>query len=208
MNDLQIKDINAIEILDSRGNPTIQVKVELENEKIGIASVPSGASTGSFEAVELRDEDKKRFFGKGVLKAVDNVNGIIKSKLIGLDVDNQFEIDNKLIKIDGTKNKKNLGANATLGVSLACAKAAASAYNIPLYRYLGGINGGVMPIPMMNVLNGGKHANNNLSIQEFMIVPSSAKSFKDCIRMCAEVYQTLKQILKTKNHLTGVGDEG
>lgn len=208
MDNLKIKNINAIEILDSRGTPTVQVKVELENGISAVAKVPSGASTGSFEAVELRDEDKKRYSGKGVLHAVNNVNTIINSNLKGMNVTCQEAIDEKLIKLDGTKNKSKLGANATLGVSLAVARAAAKAIHMPLYRYIGGLNALSLPVPMMNILNGGKHANNNVNIQEFMIVPTSADTFEECMQIGCEVYQSLKRLLKSKNLLSGIGDEG
>ena len=202
----KIKDIIALEVLDSRGNPTVQVKVTTDDGFTGTALVPSGASTGAFEAVELRDGDKDRYLGKGVLKAVNNVNEIIKNELVGMDVSNQEEIDSKLIEIDGTKNKAKLGANATLGVSLAVAKAAASSKGIELYEYIG--NGNVLPVPMMNVLNGGKHADNNISSQEFMIMPVGAPTFKEALRWCTEIYHALKSILKEKGLSTGVGDEG
>ena len=202
----KIKDIIALEVLDSRGNPTVQVKVTTDDGFTGTALVPSGASTGAFEAVELRDGDKDRYLGKGVLKAVNNVNEIIKKELVGMDVSNQEEIDSKLIEIDGTKNKAKLGANATLGVSLAVAKAAASSKGLELYEYIG--NGNVLPVPMMNVLNGGKHADNNISSQEFMIMPVGAPTFKEALRWCTEIYHALKSILKEKGLSTGVGDEG
>ena len=202
----KIKDIIALEVLDSRGNPTVQVKVTTDDGFTGTALVPSGASTGAFEAVELRDGDKDRYLGKGVLKAVNNVNEIIKNELVGMDVSNQEEIDSKLIEIDGTKNKAKLGANATLGVSLAVAKAAASSKGLELYEYIG--NGNVLPVPMMNVLNGGKHADNNISSQEFMIMPVGAPTFKEALRWCTEIYHALKSILKEKGLSTGVGDEG
>lgn len=203
-----IEDVIAREILDSRGNPTVEVDVVLSSGIIGRADVPSGASTGEFEAVELRDGDKKRYGGKGVLKAVNNVNKIIKEELIGMDVFDQVGIDKLLIEIDGTKNKSNLGANAMLGVSLACANAAANLLELPLYRYLGGTNAKVLPVPMMNVLNGGKHADNNVDLQEFMIMPINAPSFKEAIRMGAEVFHALKSVLKAKGYSTAVGDEG
>ena len=205
---LAISNIKALEILDSRGNPTVQVEVILEDGSNGIAMVPSGASTGSFEAVELRDGDKTRYMGKGVLKAVENVNKIIATELEGMNVFDQIEIDRKLIEIDGTENKRKLGANATLGVSLAVAKAAANANNMSLYRYIGGVNAKIMPIPMMNIMNGGKHADSTLSVQEFMIMPVGAPSFKEALRMCAEVYHTLKKVLKEKGFSSAVGDEG
>lgn len=203
-----IEDIVAREILDSRGNPTVEVDVVLSSGVVGRADVPSGASTGEFEAVELRDGDKKRYGGKGVLKAVNNVNKIIKEELLGMDVFDQIGIDKLLIEIDGTKNKSNLGANAMLGVSLACANAAANLLELPLYRYLGGTNAKVLPVPMMNVLNGGKHADNNVDLQEFMIMPINAPSFKEAIRMGAEVFHALKSVIKAKGYSTAVGDEG
>jgi enolase len=204
----KIKQIHAREILDSRGNPTVEVDVVLEGGVLGRAAVPSGASTGSREAVELRDGDKKRFLGKGVLKAVDNVNKIIAPELIGKDAVKQREIDQLMIKLDGTENKGHLGANAILGVSLAVAKVAAIDADMPIYRYLGGKNAVRLPIPFLNILNGGKHADNNVDIQEFMIAPFGAPSFKEALRYAAEVYHTLKGILKSKGLSTSVGDEG
>lgn len=201
----KIKDIIGREILDSRGNPTVEVDVILENDIIGRASVPSGASTGSKEALELRDQDTDRFLGKGVLKAVNHVNSIIKANLIGREVENQREIDELMIKLDGTENKSNLGANAILGVSLACLKAAAINAKQPLYKYIG--NGKCLPVPMMNILNGGAHADNLLDFQEFMIIPI-AKTIKERIRIGAEVFHTLAKVLKEKGLSTGVGDEG
>ena len=206
--ELGIKEIKGLEVLDSRGNPTVQVEVVLEDGSYGVAMVPSGASTGAFEAVELRDGDKARYNGKGVLKAVENVNEIIAPALIGEDALNQHALDEKLIKLDGTDNKGRLGANATLGVSLATAKAAASSLGLELYQYIGGVNAKTLPVPMMNVLNGGKHADNTVSSQEFMIMPVGAKSFTEALRWCAETYQALKSILKEKNLATAVGDEG
>ena len=205
---LAIEEIRALEILDSRGNPTVQVEVVTEDGSNGVAMVPSGASTGSFEAVELRDGDKSRYLGKGVTKAVANVNDIIAPELEGMNVFDQVEIDKKLIEIDGTENKGRLGANATLGVSLAVARAAASALGMSLYRYLGGVNAKTLPIPMMNIMNGGKHADSTLSVQEFMIMPVGATSFKECLRMCAEVYHNLKKVLKERGLSTAIGDEG
>jgi len=205
---LEIEDVKAIEILDSRGNPTIQVEVRTLGGFIGVAAVPSGASTGSFEAVELRDGDKSRYLGKGVLKAVKNVNTIIRDELIGMNVYNQLEVDSALIALDGTENKSKLGANAILGVSLATAKAAANSLDMEFYQYIGGVNSKVLPVPMMNIMNGGKHADSTLSIQEFMIMPIGAKSFSKCIQICTEIYHTLKKILKSKGFGTGVGDEG
>ena len=205
---LGIKSVHAIEVLDSRGNPTIQVEVITEGGFSGVAMVPSGASTGSFEAYELRDADDERYFGKGVLEAVDNVNLEIAEKLINKNVYSQREIDNLLIKLDGTPNKSNLGANAILGVSLACAKAAANSLGMSLYSYIGGANSYRLPTPMMNILNGGKHSDNNLSIQEFMIVPVGGKTFAQKLEMGVTVYHNLKKLLKSKNLSTAVGDEG
>lgn len=205
---LAIEEIKALEVLDSRGNPTVQVEVITEEGTNGVAMVPSGASTGSFEAVELRDGDKSRYLGKGVLKAVENVNKIIAKELEGMNVFEQAEIDKKLIEIDGTENKGKLGANATLGVSLAVARAAANSLGMSLYKYIGGVNAKTLPVPMMNILNGGKHADNTVNIQEFMIMPVGAKSFSECLRMSAEIYHTLKRVLKAKGLATGVGDEG
>ena len=205
---LGIKSVHAIEVLDSRGNPTIQVEVITEGGFSGVAMVPSGASTGSFEAYELRDADDERYFGKGVLEAVDNVNLEIAKKLINKNVYSQREIDNLLIKLDGTPNKSNLGANAILGVSLACAKAGANSLGMSLYSYIGGVNSYRLPTPMMNILNGGKHSDNNLSIQEFMIVPVGGKTFAQKLEMGVTVYHNLKKLLKSKNLSTAVGDEG
>lgn len=203
----KIKLVKAREILDSRGNPTVEVDVELENGIIGRAAVPSGASTGTREAVELRDNDKARFHGKGVKKVVDNVIQIIEPEIIGMNALEQRKIDQMLIELDGTKNKSKLGANAILGVSLASAKAAANYLNIPLFKYIGGTNS-ELPIPMMNILNGGKHADNTVDVQEFMIMPIGADSFATAFRMCAEVYQTLKTVIKGRGLNTAVGDEG
>ena len=203
-----IIDVYAREILDSRGNPTIEVEVTTESGAFGRAMVPSGASTGEREALELRDGDKSRFLGKGVLKAVANVNDIIAEEVIGMDVTDQVAIDNKMIELDGTKDKSKLGANAILGVSLACAHAAADYYGMPLYRYLGGFNGKKLPVPMMNVLNGGSHADSSVDFQEFMIMPVGAGSIKEAVRMGAEVFHNLKKVLKAKGHITAVGDEG
>ena len=207
-NYLEIESIRALEVLDSRGNPTVQVIVETIDGSCGVAMVPSGASTGAFEAVELRDGDKSRYMGKGVLKAVENVNQIIAPALEGMNVYDQPLIDKTLIELDGTENKGKLGANATLGVSLAVAKAAAESLGMELYSYIGGPNAKTLPVPMMNILNGGKHADSTLSVQEFMIMPVGAKSFSECLRMCAEIYHTLKKVLKAKGLGTGVGDEG
>ena len=204
----EIIDIRAREILDSRGNPTVEAEVYLEDGSFGTAAVPSGASTGIFEACELRDGDKNRFLGKGVLKAVENVNTKIADRLIGMDALNQREIDYTMLDLDGTENKTNLGANAILSVSLATAKAAANSLGIPLYRYIGGTNGHVMPVPMMNVINGGAHADWCNDIQEFMIAPIGATSIREAVRMGAEVFHNLKKILKTKGFAVSVGDEG
>lgn len=205
---VEIVDVVARQILDSRCSPTVEVDVVLEDGTIGRAAVPSGASTGMFEAVELRDEDKSKYNGKGVLKAVDNVNTIIAQELIGMNVFDQVSIDNTMIKLDGTENKGKLGANAMLGVSLACAKAAAEYIGLGLYQYIGGVNSKVLPVPMMNIINGGKHADNNVDLQEFMIMPVGAKTFAEALRMSSEVYHSLKSILKSKGYDTGVGDEG
>ena len=205
---LEIDEVRALEVLDSRGNPTVQVEVVLEDGSEGVAMVPSGASTGSFEAVELRDGDKSRYMGKGVLKAVENVNTIIREKVIGMNAYDQLTLDKTLIEIDGTENKGRLGANATLGVSLAVARAAANSLGMELYNYIGGCNSKVIPTPMMNIMNGGKHADSTLSIQEFMIMPVGAKTFKECLRMSCEIYHNLKTVLKSKGLSTGVGDEG
>lgn len=204
---IEIVDVVARQILDSRGNPTIEVEVFTDGGAVGRAAVPSGASTGSFEAVELRD-GTKAFGGKGVMKAVDNVNEIIAPKLIGLNVLNQPELDKIMIDLDGTPNKGKLGANAILGVSLACAKAAAEELGLSLYNYIGGVNGKTLPVPMMNILNGGKHADNSVNIQEFMIMPVGATSFAHCVQMCAEVFASLKSVLKAAGYNTTVGDEG
>jgi enolase len=203
-----IVDILGREILDSRGNPTVEVEVLLESGIIGRAAVPSGASTGEHEAVELRDGDKTRYNGKGVLKAVENVNEKIADELIDFDAVDQAEIDNLLITFDGTENKSSLGANAILGVSLACAKAAAETLGLPLYRYIGGTNARTLPVPMMNILNGGKHADNNVDFQEFMIMPFGAPSFSEALRMGAETFHSLKSVLAKKGYNTAVGDEG
>ena len=207
-NRLEIEEVKALEVLDSRGNPTVQVEVMLEDGSYGVAMVPSGASTGSFEAVELRDGDTSRHFGKGVLKAVENVNTIIRETIIGMNAYDQAKLDKTLIELDGTENKAKLGANATLGVSLAVARAAAASVGMELYQYIGGPNAKILPTPMMNILNGGKHADNTVNTQEFMIMPVGAKSFTECMRMAAEIYHTLKKVLKEKGLSTGVGDEG
>ena len=203
-----ITDVYAREILDSRGNPTVEVDIYLEDGAFGRAAVPSGASTGAFEAVELRDGDKARYLGKGTLNAVDNVNTLIAPGLIGLDAADQSGIDRFLIELDGTDNKGKLGANAILGVSLAVAKAAADSAGLPLYRYIGGANAKVLPSPMMNILNGGKHADNNVDIQEFMVMPLGAPTFSEALRMGTEVFHSLKKVLNSKGYNTAVGDEG
>ena len=203
-----ITDVYAREILDSRGNPTVEVDVYLEDGAFGRAAVPSGASTGAFEAVELRDGDKGRYLGKGTLNAVDNVNTLIAPALIGLDAMDQSGIDRFLIELDGTDNKGKLGANAILGVSMAVAKAAADSAGLPLYRYIGGANAKVLPSPMMNILNGGKHADNNVDIQEFMVMPLGAETFSEALRMGTEVFHSLKKVLNSKGYNTAVGDEG
>ena len=204
----KIKNIHAREILDSRGNPTVEVDIELQSGNIGRAAVPSGASTGANEAIELRDKDKTRYLGKGVLNAINNINNIINKELIGTQATNQNNIDNILIKLDGTENKSNLGANAILGVSMASARAAASYLKVPLYKYLNPKNEYLMPVPMMNILNGGSHAENNVDIQEFMIYPFGAKSFSEALRMGTEIFHYLKMELSAKHLNTSVGDEG
>ena len=205
---LEIESVRALEVLDSRGNPTVQVEIVTEGGFSGVAMVPSGASTGSFEAVELRDGDKERYLGKGVLKAVENVNEVISKEIEGMNVYEQAKIDATMIKLDGTENKGKLGANAMLGVSLAVAKAAAASLGMSLYNYIGGVNAKELPVPMMNIMNGGKHADSSLSVQEFMIMPVGAKTFSECMRMGVEVYHNLKKVLKAKGYSTGVGDEG
>lgn len=205
---IAIEDVFAREILDSRGNPTIEVEVIAEGGYIGRAAVPSGASTGAFEAVELRDGDQNRYLGKGVETAVNNVNNIIAPEIEGMNVFDQVSIDKLMIKLDGTPNKAKLGANAILGVSLAVAKAAADALGLSLYQYIGGTNSKMLPVPMMNIINGGKHADNSVNIQEFMIMPIGAKSFKQALQMCAEVFHNLKKVLSSKGYSTAVGDEG
>ncbi|MCB2292907.1 phosphopyruvate hydratase [Clostridium algoriphilum] len=207
-NFIEIIDIYARQILDSRAFPTVEVEVTLEDGTIARASVPSGASTGIFEAVELRDGDKDVYNGKGVLKAVDNVNNLIAEEIVGMNVYDQIAIDKAMITLDGTPNKAKLGANAILGVSLACARAAAESLGLGLYQYIGGVNAKVLPVPMMNIINGGSHADNNVDLQEFMVMPVGATSFKEALRMSAEVYHALKALLKTKGLATGVGDEG
>lgn len=203
-----IVDVYAREVLDSRGNPTVEVEVTTESGAYGRAIVPSGASTGEYEALELRDKDQSRYLGKGVLKAVENVNDVIAPEIIGYDVTSQMLIDQVMINLDSTKNKEKLGANAILGVSLACAKAAADYYDMPLYRYLGGAYGHVLPTPMMNILNGGAHADWCIDIQEIMIVPVSCKTFKKALQMASEVFHHLKDVLKSRGLVTSVGDEG
>lgn len=205
---MTIFDVYAREVLDSRGNPTVEVEVITASGVIGVAQVPSGASTGAFEAVELRDEDKKRYLGKGVTKAVDNVNNIIAEELEGYSIFDQTGIDQRLMELDGTANKGKLGANAILGVSLAAAKAAATELGLPLFQYIGGVNGKSLPLPMMNILNGGAHADNNVDFQEFMIMPVGADSFKEGLRMGVEVYHALKGVLNKRGLTGGVGDEG
>ena len=204
----KIQNIEAIEILDSRGNPSLQVEVITEDGYVGVASVPSGASTGSFEAMELRDGEKNRYLGKGVQKAVENVNKKIAKIIIGMNVYEQRKIDEEMIRLDDTPNKSNLGANSILGVSLAVAKAAANSLGMELHSYIGGINGNELPIPMMNILNGGKHSDNNISIQEFMIMPVGDITFSERLRRGAEIYHTLKKVLKEKGYSVAVGDEG
>ena len=203
-----IEQVWAREILDSRGNPTIEAEVILEDGTQGRAAVPSGASTGENEAVELRDGDKLRYLGKGVLKAVENVNEKITYELEGLDVLDQTQLDAKMIELDGTENKSNLGANAILAVSLAAARAAASFLELPLYRYIGGPNAKTLPVPMMNILNGGAHADNNVDVQEFMVMPVGAENFTEALRTGSEIFHNLKNVLKSKGYSTGVGDEG
>jgi enolase len=205
---LMIADIHAREILDSRGYPTLEVDVILEDGSFGSAAVPSGASTGEHEACELRDGDETRYGGKGTQKAVDNVNSEIAEALEDMEADDQYEIDEMLIDVDGTANKSKLGANAILGVSIAVAKAAAASYGMPLYRYLGGIVGNTLPVPMMNILNGGKHADNTVDIQEFMVMPVGADTFSDALRMGTEIFHSLRSVLKKQNYNTSVGDEG
>ncbi|EJB35457.1 phosphopyruvate hydratase [Helicobacter pylori] len=205
---LTIKDVHALEVMDSRGNPTIQASVILSDNTKASTIVPSGASTGKREALELRDNDKTRFLGKGVLRACENVNSVIKHHLIGLEAINQAFVDERLRALDGTPNYANLGANAVLGVSMALARASAKALNLPLYRYLGGANALTLPVPMLNIINGGTHANNSIDFQEYMIMPLGFESFKEALRASAEVYHTLKKLLDGKNQLTSVGDEG
>jgi enolase len=205
---MRIQTIRGREVLDSRGNPTVEVDCVLENGIVGRAIVPSGASTGEHEALELRDGDKKRFLGKGVLKAIGNVNRVIAPALIGRDATQQSQIDTLMQSIDGTRNKSKLGANAMLGVSMAVARAGAMAHGLPLYRYIGGINANVLPVPMMNIVNGGAHADNNLDFQEFMIMPVGAPNFTEAVRMGAEIFHSLKKLLHDGGYATAVGDEG
>jgi len=205
---IEIVDVLGREILDSRGNPTVEVEVYLDDGTVGRAAVPSGASTGAFEACELRDGDKGRYLGKGVLTAVQNVNTEIADALLGMNVLDQTEIDKLLIELDGTPNKSRLGANAILGVSLACAKAAAESLGVSLYNYIGGVNAKTLPVPMMNILNGGAHASNNVDIQEFMVMPVGAGSWSEALRMCAEVFHSLKKVITAQGGSTAVGDEG
>lgn len=208
MKNLMIEKVIGREILDSRGNPTVEAEVILVDGSMGRAAVPSGASTGAFEAVELRDGDKSRYLGNGVKKAVENINNTIASALKGMDASNQTELDAAMIKLDGTSNKGKLGANAILGVSLAAAKAVANSLRIPLYRYIGGVNAKTLPVPMMNIINGGKHADSSLNIQEFMIMPVGAKTFSQAVEQSATVFHTLKKLLKNDGYVTAVGDEG
>mgnify|MGYP000689855391 CR=1 FL=1 len=204
----QIADVHAREILDSRGNPTVEVEVFLESGVTGRAAAPSGASTGEREALELRDKDPKRYHGKGVLKAIENIRKKIRPEIIGLFAEEQATLDEALINLDGTPNKRSLGANAILGVSLAAAKAAAEERGMAIYRYLGGIGARELPVPMMNIINGGAHADNGLDFQEFMIIPAGASAFSDSLRMGVEIFHSLKSVLKTKGYTTAVGDEG
>lgn len=208
MNFLEIEKVHGREILDSRGNPTVEAEVTLVDGTIARGTAPSGASTGEFEALELRDKDPSRYLGKGVTKAVENINTVINEVLVGMDASDIHAVDQAMIKADGTKDKSKLGANAILAVSIACARAAAISLHIPLYRFLGGISGNKLPVPMMNILNGGAHAGNNVDTQEFMIMPVGAGSFKECLRWCAEVFHALETILKEKGLATSVGDEG
>ena len=203
-----IVDVYGREVLDSRGNPTVEVEVTLDDGSMGRAAVPSGASTGAFEAVELRDGDSERYLGKGTLKAVSHVNDEIADALIGFEADDQRAIDATMIELDGTENKGNFGANAILGVSLAAAKAAAESAELPLYKYVGGVNANLLPTPMMNILNGGAHADNNVDFQEFMIMPVGAPTFTEALRWCAEIYHTLKKVLHDAGLGGGIGDEG
>ena len=208
MNYLEIEKVIGREIIDSRGNPTVEAEVYLVDGTVARGTAPSGASTGEFEALELRDNDKSRFLGKGVTKAVNNINTVINDVLTGMDASDIYAIDAAMIKADGTKDKSNLGANAILAVSIACCRAASVALDIPLYRFLGGVNGNRLPVPMMNILNGGAHAANTVDVQEFMIMPVGAPSFKECLRWCTEVFHALQALLKSKGLATSVGDEG
>lgn len=208
MSYLEIEKVIGREIIDSRGNPTVEAEVHLTNKVVARGVAPSGASTGEFEALELRDNDKSRFLGKGVTKAVENINTIINDAIKGMDASDIYAVDNAMIKADGTKDKSRLGANAILAVSIACARAAAVSLDIPLYRFLGGVNGNRLPVPMMNILNGGAHATNTVDVQEFMIMPVGASSFKECLRWCVEVFHALAKLLKSKGLATSVGDEG
>lgn len=208
MSDLKIKKVIGREILDSRGNPTVEAEVTLEDGTVGRGTAPSGASTGEFEALELRDQDKTRYLGKGVTRAVENINKVICNTLIGMDASDIYSIDQAMIKADGTKDKSNLGANAILAVSIATSKAAALSLGVPLYRFLGGVSGNRLPVPMMNILNGGAHAANTVDVQEFMIMPVGASSFKEALRWCAEVFHSLARLLKEQGLATSVGDEG
>ena len=208
MNYLEIEKVVGREILDSRGNPTVEAEVTLADGTVGRGTAPSGASTGEFEALELRDGDKSRYLGKGVTKAVDNINSVIADLLIGMDASDVYAVDKAMIKADGTKDKSKLGANAILAVSIACARAASIALDIPLYRFLGGVNGNRLPVPMMNILNGGAHADSSVDTQEFMIMPVGASSFKEALRWCAEVFHNLKSLIKDMKDVTAVGDEG
>ena len=205
---LEIEKVIAREIMDSRGNPTVEAEVTLVDGTVGRGTAPSGASTGEFEALELRDGDKARYLGKGVLKAVNNVNTVINDALCGMDASDIYAVDKAMIDADGTKDKSNLGANAILAVSIACARAAATAMDMPLYKFLGGISGNRLPVPMMNILNGGAHATNTVDTQEFMIMPVGASTFKEALRWCSEVFHSLAKILKDKGLATSVGDEG
>ena len=205
---LEIVDVIGREILDSRGNPTVEAEVILDDGTVGRGMAPSGASTGEFEALELRDGDKGRYLGKGVQKAVDNINDVIAEVLIGMDASDIYAIDAAMIAADGTKDKSNLGANAILAVSIACARAAATSLDIPLYRFLGGVNANRLPVPMMNILNGGAHADSSVDTQEFMVMPVGAPSFKEALRWCAEVFHNLKKLIKDMKDVTAVGDEG
>ncbi|MEE0930786.1 MAG: phosphopyruvate hydratase, partial [Acutalibacteraceae bacterium] len=208
MNYLQIEKVHGREILDSRGNPTVEAEVTLADGTVARGTAPSGASTGEFEALELRDNDPKRYLGKGVTKAVENINNTIANAIIGMDASDIYAVDDAMIKADGTKDKSKLGANSILAVSIAVSRAAANALNIPLYKFLGGTAGNRLPVPMMNILNGGAHATNTVDIQEFMIMPVGAESFKEALRWCAEVFHSLSALLKYKGLTTSVGDEG